>query len=76
MERCTSPLPPNMPVGKVKVTATVESLTPEADWAVRRERARAALQRLVERGGIEGISDPVAWQREQRQDRSLPGRGE
>lgn len=58
------PLPPNMPVGKVKVTATVESLTPEADWAVRRERARAALQRLVERGGIEGISDPVAWQRE------------
>ena len=31
------------------------------------------LRRIAETGGL-GISDPVAWQREQRVERKLPGR--
>ena len=36
----------------------------------------AALERiaaLAEQGGVAGITDPAAWQREIRQDRDLPG---
>lgn len=40
----------------------------------RREDALAALDRIAARGGIAGIPDPIAWQREQRNDRPLPGR--
>ena len=29
---------------------------------------------LADKGTFEGIEDPVAWQREQRRDRPLPGR--
>lgn len=39
-----------------------------------REQALAALDRIAARGGIAGIPDPMAWQREQRSDRPLPGR--
>jgi hypothetical protein len=41
---------------------------------LRREQALAALDRIAARGGIAGIPEPVAWQREQRGDRPLPGR--
>ncbi|MGB8167359.1 MAG: hypothetical protein WCF18_07690 [Chthoniobacteraceae bacterium] len=68
------PLPADAPRGKLKVTATLEPAG--ADWPERRERALAALRRLAARGGIGSISDPVAWQREQRKDRPLPGREE
>lgn len=37
-------------------------------------KALAALERIASRGGIAGMDDPAAWQREQRVDRSLPGR--
>lgn len=37
-------------------------------------RAMAALERIAEKGGIQSIVDPVAWQREIRKDRPLPGR--
>lgn len=40
----------------------------------RRQQALAALDRIAARGGIAGIDDPLAWQREQRADRNLPGR--
>jgi hypothetical protein len=40
----------------------------------RRRRATAALERLAARGTFAEIEDPVAWQRESRQDRPLPGR--
>jgi hypothetical protein len=40
----------------------------------RREQALAALDRIAGRGGITAIPDPVAWQRQQRNDRPLPGR--
>ncbi len=37
-------------------------------------RAMAALGRIADKGGIRSIVDPVAWQREIRKDRPLPGR--
>lgn len=36
--------------------------------------AAAALERMAAMGGVKSISDPVAWQRETRKDRPLPGR--
>ena len=36
-------------------------------------KAAAALRKIAEMGGT-GIEDPVAWQREIRKDRPLPGR--
>ena len=39
-----------------------------------REDAKEALARIVARGGIAGIEDAGAWQREQRAEKRLPGR--
>ena len=42
-----------------------------------RERRQAlfdALSEIASKGTFAGIDDPVAWQREQRRDRPLPGR--
>lgn len=38
------------------------------------KRAMAILEKIADRGGIKSIVDPVAWQREIRKDRPLPGR--
>jgi hypothetical protein len=38
------------------------------------KRMADALGRLAERGGPSSISDALDWQREQREDRPLPGR--
>ncbi|MCX7014277.1 MAG: hypothetical protein NTW86_17285 [Candidatus Sumerlaeota bacterium] len=46
------------------------------DMEARRRRVTAALDALRQSGAFAGISDPVAWQREIRQDRPLPGREE
>jgi hypothetical protein len=57
---------------KVRVTAQVEVADDEplsstsAGWD--------ALARIAARDGLAGIEDPVAWQRELREDRPLPGR--
>lgn len=42
--------------------------------ATRGSRMAEALERLAAGGGVASITDPVQWQREQRQDRDLPGR--
>lgn len=34
----------------------------------------AILEQLAQASGVPGIADPVAWQREQRQERTLPDR--
>lgn len=50
---------------------------PAADDPVdteKRAQALAALDRIAARGGLAGIVDPATWQREQRVERSLPGR--
>jgi hypothetical protein len=48
-------------------------LSPAQDAGLR-ARGQAALDRIAARGGMTGIKDPSAWQREQRADRPLPGR--
>jgi hypothetical protein len=42
----------------------------------RRDRLAAALAQAAALNPFAEIVDPVAWQREQRQDRSLPGRND
>jgi len=37
-------------------------------------RMAEALERLALDGGVPSITDPVQWQREQREDREVPGR--
>jgi hypothetical protein len=82
------PLPEELRNGKVEVTATMRpapdssaALEPSSPPAVpratpemvkRRSEAFAALRAM---GGLHDvIPDPVAWQREIRKDRPLPGR--
>jgi hypothetical protein len=40
------------------------------------EQAAAVLRQIAAAGGLASIPDPDAWEREQRRDRSLPGREE
>lgn len=47
---------------------------PATSTQTRRDRLTAALAQAVALNPFAEITDPVAWQREQRQDRSLPGR--
>jgi hypothetical protein len=70
------PLPAEFCRGKVKITATPATLdesgesaraTPEMAW----QRAEALAREL---NRFREVADPVAWQREIRQDRPLPGR--
>jgi hypothetical protein len=67
------PLPQNLRRGKVKVVATLESEREATDRPTR-EAALAALHQLQMRGTFKKITNPVAWQREIRVDRPLPGR--
>jgi hypothetical protein len=67
------PVPQNLRRGKVKVVATLESESATTDRPTR-EMALAALRQLREMGTFQQITDAVAWQREIRKDRPLPGR--
>jgi hypothetical protein len=69
------PLPAELRKSRLKVTATIEAATGQGERPAR-ETALAALKRLRVRGTFQTITDPVAWQREIRQDRPLPGRTE
>jgi hypothetical protein len=40
------------------------------------QRMADALSEIAARGGLSGFGDASQWQREQRQDRTLPGRDE
>lgn len=40
-----------------------------------REKIQNILRQLQEVGAYKDVTDPIAWQREIRKDRSLPGRG-
>jgi hypothetical protein len=71
------PVPQNLRCGKVKVVATLQA---EQETASQRAEAKPgtpleALKELRKLGGLSHvIPDPVAWQREQRMERPLPGR--
>lgn len=59
--------------GEIKVEMTVISKRgnlPRSDG----KRMAEALAQIAARGGVRSIPDPVAWQREIRKDRPLPGR--
>lgn len=55
-----------------RIILLLDETPPDEDY--RRERLRAALEGLSASGAFADIADPVQWQRDQRQDRPLPGR--
>ena len=57
---------------KMRVLVVVEENTPKSDGQALAE----ILRQLAKTDLHRHIPDPVTWQREMRQDRSLPGRGE
>jgi hypothetical protein len=65
------------PRGQRPVPVHVTLLEDEAasPAAVRGQQMARALQALADAGGLTGIPDPRAWQREVRRERPLPGRG-
>jgi len=67
------PVPRDLRLGKIKVVATLQS-EPETNERPTQETALAALRQLRKMGTFKMITDPVAWQREIRKDRPLPGR--
>ena len=70
------PLPADAPRGKVKVTATVEAVDPPVgNEELRRKELLEIMQHIRARNPFKEIADPMAWQREMREDVLLPGRG-
>jgi len=70
-------IPPEMARGR-EVAVNVTILRDERFSARREanagERMAAALGKLAASRAVDSIEDPVAWQREVRRDRTLPGR--
>jgi len=60
----------------VRVTVLNEEPAAQSDLDARRRRVRDALDALAANYAFGEIRDPVAWQREVRKDRPLPGRDE
>jgi hypothetical protein len=56
----------------VLVTIMDEAIQPMTES--KREKLAQVLSRIAARNGLAEIADPVAWQRETREDRVLPGR--
>jgi hypothetical protein len=56
------------------IANTTEQQSPTADEEERGRRLAEALCKLQELRPFDDIPDPVAWQREIRRDRPLPGR--
>ena len=51
-----------------------KSEEPELSDEERSEKLYQLMEEMAASGGIESIKDPVAWQKEIRKERSLPGR--
>ena len=73
------PLPAELRGSRLRVTATVEPVAetarPDAaEMTRRRAAAMEAFHRLRRQNPYFEIADPVAWQREIREDRPLPFR--
>ena len=62
------------PRRKEAVPVHVTVLEEQTSHRAQGDQMAEALNQLAEAGGLSTISDPEAWQREQRQDRALPGR--
>ncbi len=61
--------PPELATGEVAVDVTIVGQEQGAG-----ERMAAALERIATSRAVDGIQDPVAWQREIRRDRPLTDR--
>lgn len=71
------PLPAELRHGKIKVEARLEAApqASPAEASTEKGTPLEAFEELRKLGGLRHIiPDPVAWQREQRADRPLPGR--
>lgn len=68
---------PRLPSEQEAVSVYV-TFVPEIEETLeeRRRRVAAALHELSASGAFAEIDDPIAWQRDIRQDRPLPGRGD
>lgn len=67
------PVPEELRRGKVQIVATLDPVTESPAGTV--ATPLDALKELRKLGGLSDvIPDPVEWQREQRRERSLPGR--
>ena len=70
------PLPVELRHGKVRVEATVEAVeVPAMSEEQRKKELLEIMERIRARNPFKDIADPVAWQREMREDVVLPGRG-
>lgn len=73
------PLPAELRHGKIAVTATLTAANgtspalPQATPEMLRQR-KEAFEKLRQMNPFRDIPDPVAWQKEIRKDRPLPGR--
>lgn len=69
------PLPAELRVGKVRVEATVEAVKANGiSEEQRRVELLEIMERIRKRNPFKDIADPVAWQREVREDVVLPFR--
>ncbi|GAT34633.1 hypothetical protein TSACC_23065 [Terrimicrobium sacchariphilum] len=64
------PLPEELRHGKVMIVATLTKVTEAKPSA----HAIDFLRKISARGGVSSIANPANWERENRQDRTLPGR--
>lgn len=65
---------PDVPARAIPVHVTLLEEMAADPAGERGQEMATALEALAETGGLSEIADPVVWQREQRQDRVLPGR--
>ena len=71
------PLPAELRHGKIRVEAKLEPAPGEGSDVTeegRQRRLLAIMGRIRARNPFKDIKDPVAWQREMREDVKLPGR--
>jgi hypothetical protein len=72
------PIPIDLRDGRIKVTVTMEPVTasgrPAPATPAMIQRRKEAFEALRKLNPFRDIEDPVAWQREIRRDKPLPGR--
>ena len=74
VEWADEPPPSSLDGVDVIVTVAAPWKMSESERRERGEGMAAALREIASRGGIKSIPDPVAWQREIREDKPLFGR--
>jgi hypothetical protein len=67
--------PPEQSLTEAEIPVLITILRqnePESRKTASGPKMAEILERLAETGGVQGISDPVLWQKETRKDRKLP----